>query len=393
MDLKDFLEYPLPKIEVNLNEISINMRYKTDGFINIKNVGQGDLFGEIICNTKCLALDRTSFRSNDINIFYSVEPYIYCSGDIVESELIIISNGGEISVPIFINITKFDYLKCGIIKVYEIIDFYNYYLKNYVEAIRIFYSYEFILWLKTIEFKHIKIVEEILKDANKQRAIDNFFILAKIKEKAYIDIQQKIFKYKYFISDKNKEIIGIIPIKLIGTGYFEETITLEDSQDFIHIAKNKITNRDFDENGIYNLEFKIIKENIKNFFERRKILFNNFNKNVIIELNRKNFIDILLEKQYFYYIDKGTLKIFNNTEEDIIIEILPKDTFIYFEAKKYIVGKYMEIDFNIKFSTFLRAQMDFTKTPNIKSDILIKVISDDNIFNIQKEIYIGSNLI
>ena len=393
MDLKNFLEYPLPNIKINVDKIAINMNEKIDGFINIKNIGGGILSGEIISNTDCVVLDRESFEGNDINIFYSLDTSLYSGGDFIKSSIIILSNGGEICLPVFINILKLDYLKCGEDKIYEIKDFYNYYLKDYVEAIRIFYSYEFILWLKNIQFKHIHIVEEILKDANKQRAIDNFFVLAKMKEKAYIKIEQKHFKYKYFTANKNKEIIGYIPIKLIGTGYFEDEITIENDVDFIQILKNKINNRDFDKNGFYNLEFKIIKEKIENFFERKKIIFNKSKETVIIELNKKKPIEIIFEKDYFSYVDKGLLKVLNNTEEDIIIEILPKDTFVFFEGKKYLLSKYTEIGFEIKVSPFLKAQMDFVKNPNIKSEILIKTFIKDSIYKMQKEIYIGSSLI
>ena len=248
------------------------------------------------------------------------------------------------------------------------------------------------IWLKNINYKHIDIVEELLKDVNKQRAIDNFFVLSKIKEKAYIEILQKNFRYKYFNTKSDSEIIGTIPIKLIGTGYFEEDIILEDV-DFIKLNKNKITNRDFDENGIFNLEFIVIKNKINSFFERRKVMFNKTNENVIIEISKKNPIEIIFERNYFNPTDKGVLKILNNTDEDVIIEIMAKDTFVFFEGKKYLISKYTEIGFDIKLTGFLKAQMDFTKKPNIESEILIKAILGDSIYKMQKNIYIGNSLI
>ncbi|WP_250277465.1 DUF5717 family protein [[Clostridium] colinum] len=393
MDLKEFLEYPLPNIQIDIDKIAINMNEKNSGTINIKNIGGGTLSGNIISNTDCIILDKEEFYGNDINIEYRVVPSIYSSGDFIKSEITIISNGGQIYIPVFINILNFDYLECGKNKIYTIKDFYQYYLKNYIDAIRIFYSYEFVLWLKNIKYKHIDVVEEILKDANKQRALDNFFILTKMKERAYIQIMQKNFKYKYFTTRLDTEIIGIIPIKLIGTGYFEEDIILEEDINFIKISKSKITNKDFDENGIYNLEFKILKNKIDSFFEKRKILFNKTNQSVTIELNRKNPVEILLERKYFTITDKGILKILNNTEEDIIVEIIPNDTFIHFEGKKYLVSKYAEIGFDVRLTGFLKAQMDFTKKPNLESEIFIKVIFGDNIYKIQKIIYIGNSLI
>ena len=393
MDLKDFLEYPLPNMQIDIDKIAINMNEKNSGVINIKNIGGGILSGDIVSNTECLILDTNNFLGNDIKIEYSVVPSIYSSGDFIKSEIVIISNGGQVYIPVYITIANFDYLECGKEKIYTIKEFYSYYLKNYIEAIRIFYSYEFILWLKNINYKHIDVVEEILKDANKQRAIDNFFVLTKMKEKAYIQISQKYFKYKYFTRKTEADIIGIIPLKLIGTGYFEEDISLEEGAEYIKLSKSKITNKDFDNNGIFNLEFKILKNKINSFFERKKIIFNKINENVIIEISKKKPIEIIFEKEYFSTTDKGTLKILNNTEEDIVIEIVPKDTFVFFEGKKYLISKYTEIGFDIKLTGFLKAQMDFTKKPNIESEILIKAILGDTIYKMQKNIYVGNSLI
>lgn len=393
MNLKEFLEYPLPNIQIDIDKIAINMNEKNSGVINIKNIGGGILSGDIVSNTDCLLLDKENFLGNDVKIEYNIVPSVYSSGEFIKSEVVIISNGGQVYIPVYITISSFDYLQCIKEKIYTIKEFYGYYLKNYIEAIRIFYSYEFMIWLKNINYKHIDVVEEILKDSNKQRAIDNFFVLSKMKEKSYIKLSQKIFKYKYFTTNTESDIIGIIPIKLIGSGYFEEDIVLEDDIDFIKILKNKITNKDFDEDGNYNLEFRILKNKINNFFERRKIVFNKTNESVIIELSKKKPVEILLEKEYFTTTDSGVLKILNNTEKDIIIEIVPKDTFIFFEGKKYLVSKYTEIGFNVKMTGFLKAQMDFTKRPNIESEILIKAILDDDIYKMGKKIYIGNNLI
>lgn len=392
MDLKNFLEYPLPNIEIDVDKIAINMNEKNSGVINIKNIGGGLLSGDIISNTECLILDEDSFKSNDIKIGYNLVPSIYSSGDFIKSEIIIISNGGQVYIPVYITIANFDYLECNNEKIYTIKDFYTYYLKNYIEAIRIFYSYDFMIWLKSINYKHIDIVEEILKDANKQRAIDNFFVLTKMKEKAYIKIMQKLFKYKYFSTKKDTEIIGFIPLKIIGTGYFEEDIFVEDT-DFIKVSKNKITNKDFDEEGNFNLEFKILKNKINSFFERKKILFSSLNENVIIEISKKKPIEILFEKEYFMPIDKGIIKILNNTDEDMLIEIIPKDTFVFFEGKKYLISKYSEINFDVRLTGFLKAQMDFTKKTNIESEILIKAVFKDKVYKMEKNIYIGNSLI
>lgn len=392
MDLKNFLECPLPKIQIDIEKIAINMKENTSGEIHIKNVGGGTLCGDVISNTDCIVIENDNFFGNDIVIKYDIVPSIYSSGDFIKSELIIVSNGGQIYIPVFINISNFDYLKCGDDKVYTVKEFYQYYLKNYIEAIRVFYSYEFILWLKNIKYEQIEVVEEFLKDANKQRAIDNFFVFSKIKEKATISIKQTKFSYKYFHTDDENVIVGNVCIYLKGSGYFEDVISLDRNVDFITLDKTKITNKDF-QDGVFNLEFKIQKDKLTNFFEKVKILLNKCQESVIIEISKKNPIEIIFEKTYFSTVDKGVLKILNNTNKDVVVEIVPKDTYIFFKAKQYLVSKYLEIDFDIKLSGFLKAQMEFLKRTSMQSEILVKVMFKDSSYSMQKNIFIGSSLV
>ena len=130
MDLKEFLEYPLPIIQIDIDKIAINMNEKNSGVINIKNVGGGTLLGDIVSNTDCIILDTEEFSGNNISIGYSVVPAIYSSGDFIKSEITIISNGGSINIPVYINISNFDYLKCNQEKIYTIKEFYQYLLNS-----------------------------------------------------------------------------------------------------------------------------------------------------------------------------------------------------------------------------------------------------------------------
>ncbi len=392
MDFNNFLEQPLPIIKIDIEKIAINMNDKTEGIINITNIGGGILEGEILSGTECIVLEKHKFFGNEISIKYSLASSVYSNGEFIKSYINIISNGGEKLIPLYITISNFEFLVCEDEKIYDIKEFYQYYLKNYLSAIKIFYSYDFIIWLKRINFKHIDIVEELLQDSNKQRAIDNFFILCRQKQKAKIEILQKKFSFKYILSE-NEKLEAIIPIKLIGDGYFEDKIIMPINADFIEMEKQKITSKDFDNNKNCYLKFYIDKSKITKPYERKKIRFDKAKEDIIIEIIEKSPIEIILERQYFSTVDKGILKIINNTTNDIEIEIISKDTFVNFKQEIYLIKDMLEIEFDIKLSGFLKAQMEFTRKPNIESGILIKAILRDEPYRIEKAIYIGNSLI
>lgn len=392
MDLKNIFEYPLPKIEIDTDKITINMNDSANGYINIKNIGGGKLSGRIVSNTECVVLLEEQFEGNNLSIEYQVIPSIYNSGDFIKSEIIIISNGGEVIIPVFITVSNFDYLLCNTEKVYNIKQFYNYYLKNNKEAIRIFNSFEFMIWLKNIDFQHIEITESFLKDTNKHRGIDNFFVISKVKDKATFDLEEITYKYRYFEINED-DIIGNIPLNMIGKGFFETDVFVLNDCDWIVLDNNKVFSKDFNNDGKLDFKFKIIKSKLKENFQTAKIKFNKIEKYVNVEVVKKQPLQIILEREYYEVNDIGKLKIINNLGKDIIIEILPKDTFIRFEGEKYLIGKYTEIVFEIKLSAFLKAQIDFTKKPYIETDILIRSNLEDSIFKEKKTIFIGNSFI
>lgn len=391
MSLNNIFEYPLPKIQVDLQKISINTSNQTEGKFNIKNIGGGELKGQVLTNTNCIILHNEVFESNNIDIHYYITPSIYNNGDFIKSEIIIISNGGEIIIPIEIKIFKSNYLQYVNNKFYTIKEFYDFYTKNHKEAIKLFNSFEFVIWLKNIKFKHIDIVENFLKDSNKQRAIDNFFVLSKVKEKASFFILENKIIYDYYTL--NDETFGNIKLKLDGQGYFENKILKDNNCDWFFIQNEIINSKDFDENGEFNLKYKIIKHYIKNLFQKTKIKFSNKAEFIDIEIYKKFPINFVLEKYYYEMFDTGIFKIYNNFYENVFIEILPKDTFIKFEKEKYLIKEYQEIKFNIKITGFLKAQIDFNKTPFISTDILINAIIKNKVFKFKKTIFIGNNFI
>lgn len=392
MDLNQIFEFPLPEICVEAEKIHINLTEENSGQLHIKNVGFGNLNGVIVSKTDCIFFENYEFEGNNIFIKYEIKPYAYFMGEFIKSEITIISNGGEISIPVFIQNPSTNYLVCKEEKIKTIRDFYKYFKKNNKDAIRVFNSYEFILWLKKMDFSHIDITEVILEDKNRQRAIDNFFILTGIKEKAKFMIVEDFYRYRYFNKNED-EIIGIVSLKIIGEGYLESDIFLENNYDWISLDKYKITNKDFDTDGNCFLHFKINKNKIKRNFEREKILFSGIEKAVTVELQIKPPIEIIFERQFFETADTGSISIINNTGKDILIKVLPKDNFVKFEGEKYLIGKHTELKFDIKIAGFLKAQIDFTRRPYIESEILFKAQFDDKIFKDNRKIYIGNSFI
>lgn len=392
MNMENMFEYPLPQIQVDTPKITINIADFKIGHINIKNIGGGQLNGKIISNTSCIIFKNKEFSSNDILLEYEAVPSIYTVGDFIKSEIIIISNGGEVLIPVFINITNRAYILCEDIKIYSIKDFYTYFLEKPKEAIKIFTSFDFILWLKKIKFEHLDILEFFLKDSNKLRAIDNFFIIALNKERASFDFIQTSFKFKYFDTSEDN-IIGTIPIKMIKKGYFETDIFLQNNREWLELSKTKITSNNFDTNGLFKLDFKIIKSKLKSAFEQDKILFKDFEKSVLIEVYKKQPLEIIFETDFFKPQERASFKIINNLGKELLISIAPKDAFLKFEGENYLVGKYSEIYFEPRLSPIAKAQLDFYKKPYIETKVLIKADINGKIFTFNKKIFVGNSLI
>ena len=202
MSMESIYEYPMPCVETGTNKIAMNVRNNSArGYIDVWNSGGGLLEGSITSNTDCITFVNEEFKGNNVRIEYKVNTLMYKKGDMIRSSLFISSNGGEKIISVIINVLEevLETKNGGYIS--NIKEFMGYARKNPIEARKMLGSNDFLIWVKRTGFEHTDILEHIINDANKERALDNFFVLCGLKAKSRIEIIPKEIKHTMKINE------------------------------------------------------------------------------------------------------------------------------------------------------------------------------------------------
>ena len=174
-DLNRF-DHPMPILDIDTHHITIEAKDSFDGKIKIKNTGGGLLEGNILSRCPGLTFTPESFKSNRKTITFEFDPKEagLGIGETLSGAAYISSNAGEIEIPISIKTTKMSISTTDGYTIANLDDFYEYSLKNPTQAKRIFTDSEFYMLLLAIGYEYMEVYESLHKDANRDRAMDNF---------------------------------------------------------------------------------------------------------------------------------------------------------------------------------------------------------------------------
>jgi len=252
-------------------------------------------------------------------------------------------------------------------------DFYEYSLAHGAQARRLFTDSEFYMLLLATGYEYMEVYESLHKDANRERAMDNFFILSGLKGRTETEI---ISDKRFEFSQKpgiNESIYGEFHVKKNGAGYVEAPLSLRDNASWLTLSSGKLTAADFNDTNIATVSFTINPSKIESNFAREEIIF--LQEKIEILYRRLPPLSLRLNRDTYRYADRGTIEVINNTDKSLTLSVFcPKD-YIRFPARSFPIGALAQIPFDIKLSAFMNAQMLFKKLPYMKTAIEISTDS------------------
>ncbi len=396
MDIIEQLEHQLPIIGLDTNRIVIETSGVFDGSFTVFNTGGGTLAGTISCNEQSISFTPASFSGNRVRIVYKFALSSYAQGTVINTEAVLISNGGERVVPIVIKVVPHAFVTTDGSKLTSLREFYQYAKKNATQAGNIVYSQTFKSWLLDINYEYIDIYETIIKDTNKERALENFFLLNKLKKPANITVSTNAIKHEIFYNSKDI-LSSSFYVTKHGFGYFSSDIYVENKSNWLIVSKNAITSSDFKKSETedtrpvetaavnYYINTALVKD--KNVSDK---IFIGDNVEVTVSVRRKAPLNVSLSKEAFSYDDSGSLVIVNNCGKDIALDVSVKDSYIKFEGKRYFAEDKTEIPFRVKLSGLQLTQVAILKQAYIVTEIYLKATVDDAVFKKTIKVVIGN---
>lgn len=360
--LKQF-EYPLPLISCETGKISFEASQSVSASFFIENRGGGELNGYLSSGAEALSFSPTSFSGNrvEISFFFNIESYR--PGDSLESSLVIVSNGGELVIPIRIDVISPEiYAKDGQ-RISSLMDYMFYAKANPVPSRQLFTQKEFLMWLLSMNYEHMELYDRFTMDSNKERAVDNFLIMNRLKRKAQAAVIEKniSLKLKYREADP---VTGVIMFRLNGWGYIDLKLRQKGENTAVKLLTEKISYTDFDENGFFEATFVVYPALVKSRRAYEQIeITGDINAVCTISIIRERPVKAEMLRSRFEASDRGTILITNNTGKDMMFSVVSSEPFIKFEGRRYLVGAKAELPFEVRFTALQSAQMTLRKQP------------------------------
>ncbi|MCL2573310.1 MAG: DUF5717 family protein [Defluviitaleaceae bacterium] len=351
------LEYPSPKIALSTDRIDARGAELVEGSFEVFNIGEGELEGRIDSASDFLSFPTDTFAGNKVSIDYSIN-LEGLTGE-HKATAILTSNGGEKIVAFEIKVNPPAIVR-GTNKIATPEHFMEYLKKNPIDARRLFGQKDFMIWLFNTGYQSMDIYEKFAADPNKERAADNFLIFSGLKNKADIVPEQTDIVAN--IGHGESVATGGLCLRKTTWGYAEADFKVRQGERWFKLTKERIISADFADDNTTELDYIIMAEEIK----RRDVAIVDViadcgqTRSIRVQCNISGAFEAKLDKEAYHFEDSGKLLLHNNTGKDLMIDIYCEN-FVKFEAQRYFIGKYAEIDFQIKFSSLKAATLAFKK--------------------------------
>ena len=250
------IEYEVPVLEVSVSEIEKKVHSEKAFRSSFLVFSSNDalLRGFVYSTNENIIIEDKTFSGKSQEIHFSVATEYINDGDEVIGEINVVSNGGEVIIPVNIKVESVSYTT-SIGELKNLFHFANLVQMNYDEAVNIFKSNNFAHIFLQDDFHLLSVYEGLKKSTSINMALEEFLVSANKKQPTKIAISQNQKQYDMVTDDEGDTII----ISKENWGYTEIDVIVKD--DFISVSKNRITSDDFAGSN-YEFAFQVIKDKL-----------------------------------------------------------------------------------------------------------------------------------
>jgi hypothetical protein len=391
-------QYPPPKLALSESRIALRGSGILYGSFEISTSGEGELLGTITPMADFISFSPCSFATsnsslpggggvNKIQVEYTVD-LTGLSGEI-HSGAVITTNGGERVLDFHIIVNRSDVLERDGVQMADLEDFAAYAKAHPVAARALFGRQDFMIWLLNMDYPSMDIYENFAADPNKERAVDNFLVFNGKKSKAQVVAENRDLVHSIGLWED--VVTGSINLRRTTWGYAAAELEVIRGEEWFKLSQDRLTSGDFAADNTAQIHYMILPKALSGRDLAQVALkdplkdpskdalsgpLNGSSKSaraqvINIRCMPANPFEARLDKQSFFFEDKGKLIVTNNTGSDLFIDITCEN-FIKFEAQRYLISKSAEIDFKVKYSS---AALSFKKQLYIETHIHVVAIN------------------
>lgn len=230
---KGSLDFSCSKIE-----LTVSKEIMVEGHFEIRCVGAKRAEGYIIVTDNRIKCHNRTFTGNEASIKYTFDSTGMEEGEVLRAEFQIISNMGEYYIP-FVAVVDHSNMQSSMGSIKNLFHFANLAKTNWDEAVKLFYSDEFISILTGVDKQYETLYRGLSKISGNEQNVDEFLInIHKKKRTEYIPMEELIrIDAPFGVSE------GKATVTRNGWGYTH--LVVETDGDFITVEKEVLTDDDF----------------------------------------------------------------------------------------------------------------------------------------------------
>lgn len=225
-------------LSVSRIELALSPEDEYAGSFNIKGVTKEPAEGSVYCNDFRMRVVTGTFSGSSSDIYYSFNAKGLEEGDVVRGDIVIISNQGEYYLPYVVTIQK-NAIDSSLGNIKNLFHFTNLAKSNWDEAVKLFYSDNFLEIFSGNDYRYKKIYIGLSHYYGNEQNVEEFLLSINKKQPVeFIPERESIM-----IDAPDYEIEEYINITRNGWGY--TSINVEVDADFLTVSKAQITDVDF----------------------------------------------------------------------------------------------------------------------------------------------------
>ena len=371
-ELLEQLEYPLPHLWLDTERIVIETSGGHTGSFVVENRGGSELAGTITSNSRSIAFSPPYFRGNRVEVTYVLNLEIYKQGDVLFTSVLIMSNGGEAIVPVEIRVVPPAVQTRDGNRLSTLEDYLLYVQSHPVPSRQLFTQHDFMAWLMSMGYEHMEMYEHLTRDPNKERAVDHFLILNKLKTKSEIMIETPSLSVPV---KTEADETGTIILWRTDWGYLDAAFFLSEDVPWLKLSKTRLTGADFGADDRAEVFFVVTAKALRSRRQTARVgvyAEGMHVGDVVITAVRSQALVATANREAYGYMDEGALLLVNNTGADLMVEIAPMDAYIKFEGKRYFIGEKAEIPFSVRLAGLKAAQANMAKRMTVPTEIQVR---------------------
>lgn len=227
------LEFSCPRLELNIKKGEVRR-----GSFYIRAKGMDEVSGTIVSHQNRMVCETVTFHEREAEIFYIFDGRGMEEGEVLQGEIEVISRQGEYSLPYVVNVEYFR-LESSMGDIKNLFHFANLARTNWEEALKLFYSPEFIGIFKGSDSQHLEAYRLLGKTPGSGQNLEEFLLEIRKKQQMEFSVEKEELSYR----DLAGMTAEILEISRNGWGYTNLNVKAEGS--FLSVEKEWLTEDDF----------------------------------------------------------------------------------------------------------------------------------------------------